>query len=94
MKFSEYIQKQGDEFRRAGDGYEALSDTSKACIDYAVQRYLDEYAAKQQAIAFARFVNINYDQHGDNYVSKNITDNEVYFTDELYSKFIEQQNKP
>lgn len=53
MKFSDYIRKQEDEFRKAGDGYEALSDISKACIDYAVQRFVDEYAAKQQAIAFA-----------------------------------------
>lgn len=80
MKFSDYIQKQGDEFRKAGDGYEALSDTSKACIDYAVQRFVDEYAAKQQCIAYFNYLK-RYAAYGDN-------------TEEmLYELFIEQQNK-
>ena len=81
MKFSDYIQKQGDEFRKAGDGYEALSDISKACIDSAVQRFVDEYAAKQHAIAFHNYL-LRYAAYGD------------ASPEFLYDLFIEQQNKP
>lgn len=81
MKFSDYIRKQGDEFRKAGDGYEALSDTSKACIDFAVQRFVDEYAAKQKAIEF----NI--------YLSHNQSNETLEFLQHAYNLFIEQQNK-
>jgi hypothetical protein len=54
---------------------------------------MDEYA-KQQAIAFHGFVIEKFDPHGDNFVSKNSHDDEVYFADEVYKQFIEQQNKP
>lgn len=54
---------------------------------------IDEFA-KQQAIAFARFISEKFEQHGDNYVSKSNADGIVYFTDEIYTQFIEQQNKP
>lgn len=53
---------------------------------------VDEFT-KQQAIAFARFINSKFELHGDNYVKKGHFDNEVYFTDEVYSQFIEQQSK-
>lgn len=96
MRFSDYIKKQGDEFRRAGDGYEALSDTSKACIDYAVQRYIDEYATKQQAISFAEYVSNNeytlcLTPEGWIRLGESITT--VKTSQQLYNQFIEQQNK-
>ena len=90
MKFSDYVRKQEDEFRKAGDGYEALSDTSKSCIDYAVQRYVDEYAAKQQAIAFVKWA-LEMDKiHGDNWGDAFMPGDE----EDVYNQFIEQQNKP
>lgn len=89
-KFSDYIRKQGDEFRKAGDGYEALSDTSKACIDYAVQRFVDEYAGKQQAIAFAIHYAKSAIQNG--YVKPSAVDSDRM--EDRYNLFIEQQNKP
>ena len=68
-------------------------------IDYSDALKAMDLFAKQQAIAFARFVISKYEPHGDNYVSIDKMDNTVYFGDELYSKFIEyqllkQQNKP
>lgn len=106
MKFSDYIQKQGDEFRKAGDGYEALSDTSKACIDSAVQRYVDEYAAKKQAIAFDKWKWDNrwhslengywYQtlEHPSAMPDKTYNKYHRKTPQELYNQFIEQQNKP
>lgn len=88
MKFSDYIQKQGDEFRKAGDGYEALSDTSKACIDYAVQRFVDEYA-KQQTIAFETWRRLQARDGNREIYGK--TPDQLYQL--FYDKFIEQQNK-
>ena len=76
-----------------------ISNSSHTTTMLEVPKHiLDEYA-KQQAIAFARFVISKYEPHGDNYVSIDKMDNTVYFSDELYSKFIEyqlikQQNKP
>lgn len=105
MKFSDYIRKQGDEFRKAGDGYEALGDTSKACIDYAVQRYIDEYAAKQQAIAFFTWYGIRMASFLE-YITKvkpivkseeieeAMRNHEGATFEQLYEQFIEQQNKP
>lgn len=99
IKFSDYIRKQADELRKAGDGYEALSDTSKSCIDYAVQRYVDEYAAKQQSIAFMHHcLEAGYlkpDENGSVQLDYNYW-HESNFTkasEEIYTKFIEQQNK-
>jgi len=46
MKFSEYINNQGDEFMKAGDGYNSLGDLSKKCIDTAVARYVSEIISK------------------------------------------------
>lgn len=94
MKFSDYIRKQADEFRKAGDGYEALSDTSKACIDYAVQRYVDEYAAKQQVIAFGEWVDVNAVRNGFHSWTVGCGESKKDYTSEqLYNQFIEQQNK-
>ncbi len=96
MKFSDYIQKQADEFRRAGDGYESLSDTSKSCIDYAVQRYIDEHAGKQQAIEFVEWVQKHYflsDLTGKWLESSRPLHKNEKITQELYNQFIEQQNK-
>lgn len=93
MKFSDYIRKQGDEFRKAGDGYEALSDTSKACIDYAVQRFVDEYA-KQQGSAFVRWMDVDAIRNGENLWQWRGDNFRVdYTTEQLYNKFIEQQSK-
>jgi hypothetical protein len=66
-----------------GYNFEYLNKTSAG-------QAMDEYA-KQQAIAFARFINNRFNPHGDNYLSKNTTDDVVYFTDELYSQFIDNQ---
>lgn len=89
MKFSDYIQKQGDEFRKAGDGYEALRDISKACIDSAVQRFIDEYAAKQKVVAFNKWCRDQgyyqgtlswwYDKNAEGIANS---------TEELYDQFI------
>lgn len=105
MKFSDYIRKQGDEFRKAGDGYEALSDTSKACIDYAVQRFVDEYA-KTTSLAYDQWKIENrwfsfengywYQTHEQGTVMSEKTYNKYHrkTPEQLYNQFIEQQNKP
>ena len=93
-KFSEYIQKQRDEFRKAGDGYDALSDTSKACIDYAVQRFVDEYAAKQQAIAYCEwYCSIGYLPKVKNKDDYKPGESYIKDQEQLYKEFLEQQNK-
>lgn len=42
MRFSEYIAQFSDPFKRAGDAYEDLPETSKQCIDSAVERYIQD----------------------------------------------------
>lgn len=41
MKFSEFIDSQKDDLKKAGDGYDALTDLSKGVIDHAVERYVE-----------------------------------------------------
>lgn len=40
MKFSEWIKSRQNELDKAGEGYDNLSELSKQCIDYAVDRYI------------------------------------------------------
>lgn len=99
MKFSDYIEKQEDELRRAGDGYEELSNRSKSCIDFAVQRYVDEYAAKQQAIAFLKWgikAWVIYPTTDETVCVEGFEHNHPAFENAAasrYDQFIEQQNK-
>jgi hypothetical protein len=70
-----------------------FKDNTQYLVDAEHAYKAMELYAKQQAISFAGFINSKFDPHGDNYVSKISSDNVVYFKEELYNQFIEQQNK-
>ena len=42
-EFSEWIKSRVNDLDKAGDGYEGLSELSKKCIDFAINRYLKQY---------------------------------------------------
>lgn len=65
MKFSEWINQQSDPFSRAGDGYDDLPESSKICIDDAVNRYVNNQLKhrkllKRHSALLARDLNTNH----------------------------------
>lgn len=40
LRFSEWVNSHALDLDKAGDGYEALYQTSKMCIDSAIERYI------------------------------------------------------
>jgi hypothetical protein len=80
--------------------------TKEDCIDKFVGSYwrklspqsaegmkeaLSEYA-KQQSIAFERYINSHFCHHGDNYLEI-LGDGEVFTTAEIYDLFIKKQSE-
>ncbi len=85
MRKEEIIAKRAIVADKSGDNlYINLKDALNA---------MDEWA-KQQAIDFYRFINSKFEPHGDNFVRQYPPDDDkIYFIDELYSQFIEQQTE-